>query len=121
VMRDRDISLVVADFAPCALLAARGLGIASIAVGTGYSVPPPGMASFPVLLPRYSIRIYDEAEIVELVNPVVAEFGVPRLERLPEVYASSDQFAFTLDILDPYSATRSQPLLPPVADVATEV
>jgi UDP:flavonoid glycosyltransferase YjiC (YdhE family) len=121
VMRDRNISLVIADFAPCALLAARGLGIASIAVGVGYSVPPPDMESFPVLLPRFSTRIYQEAEIVELVNSVVADFGVPKLDRLPQVYASSDQFAFTLDMLDPYADKRSAPLLPPVADVATEL
>ena len=121
VMRDRNISLVIADFAPCALLAARGLGIASIAVGVGYSVPPPDMESFPVLLPRFSTRIYQEAEIVEMVNSVVVDFGVPKLDRLPQVYASSDQFAFTLDMLDPYGDKRSAPLLPPVADVATEL
>jgi hypothetical protein len=114
VMRECDISLVIADSAPCALLAARGLGIPSVAVGTGYLVPPPDMQTFPVLLQQHATCIHDEAEIVETINSVVPEFGVPKLERLPEVYAGTDQLVFTLDMLDPYAAWRSQPLLPPM-------
>ena len=112
-MRECDISLVIADGAG-ALLAARGLGIPSVWIGTGYSTPPASMESFPVLLPRYSTRIHDEAEIVESINSVVAEFGIPKLDRLPEVYACTDQLVFTLDMLDPFTEWRSQPLLPPI-------
>jgi len=114
VMRDCEISLVIGDNAPCALLAARGLGIPSIAIGTGYTVPPSNMATFPVLLPRYSTLIYEEAETVEIINSAVSEFGVPKLERLSEVYAASDQLVFTLETLDPYTKWRTQPLLPPI-------
>lgn len=121
VMRECDISLVIADNAPCALLAARGLGIPSVAIGAGYWVPPPNMPTFPVLLPRYSTRIHDEAEIVETINSVVPEFGVPKLERLPEVYACTDQLVFTLEMLDPYAEWRSQPLLPPIIGGTAEL
>lgn len=114
VMRECDISLVIADNAPCALLAAKGLGIPSVAIGSGYWVPPPNMTTFPVLLPRHSTRIHDEAEIVDTINSVMPEFGIPKLERLPEVYACSDQLVFTLEMLDPYVEWRSQPLLPPI-------
>lgn len=114
VMRECEISLLIADNAPCALLAARGLGIPSVAIGTGYTLPPATMHAFPVLLPQYPTLIYDEAETVEIINSVVPEFGVPRLERLSEVYAASDQLAFTLDMLDPYTEWRKQPLLPPI-------
>jgi UDP:flavonoid glycosyltransferase YjiC (YdhE family) len=114
VMRECEISLLIADNAPCALLAARGLGIPSIAIGTGYLVPAANMESFPVLLPRHSTRIYDEAEIVDAINSAVPEFGVPKLERLPEIYASTDQLVFSLDMLDPYTQWRTQPLLPPI-------
>ena len=86
----------------------------TIAIGTGYLVPPAEMQEFPVLLPRYSTRIYDEAEIVDTINSVVPEFGVPKLDRLPQVYTSSDQLAFTIGMLDPYSEWRRQPLLPPI-------
>ena len=114
VMRDCDISLLIADSAPCALLAARGLGIPSVAVGTGYLLPPSDMETFPVLLPRHSTRIYDEAEIVETINSVIPQFGVPEIDRLPGVYACCDQLAFTLEMLDPYTPWRSGPLLPPI-------
>lgn len=114
VMQECDTSLVIADSAPCALLAARGLGIPSVLVGTGYFVPPPEMEAFPVFLPRHSTRIYDEADTLEAVNSVLPEFGVPHLDRLPGVYACSDQLAFTLELLDPYTEWRDQPLLPPI-------
>lgn len=114
VIRECDISLVIADNAPCALLAARGLGVPSVSIGTGYTTPPPSMETFPVLLPRHSTRIHDEAEIVEVVNSVAEEFGIPPIERLPEIYACTDQLAFTLEMLDPYTEWRSQPLLPPI-------
>lgn len=114
VMRECDISLVIADCAPCALMAARGLNIPAIAIGTGYLAPPAEMETFSILLPRYSTRIYDEAEIVDTINSVVPEFGIPKLDRLPQVYSCTDQLAFTLTMLDPYSEWRRQPLLPPI-------
>ncbi len=120
VMRECDISLLVADNAPCALLAARGLGIPSVGVGTGYLLPPPGMETFPVLLPRHSTRIYDEAEILDTINSVIPEFGVPKIDRLPGVYACSDQLAFSLDMLDPYTEWRADPLLPPITGGTVE-
>ncbi|MEQ1943998.1 hypothetical protein ABMA32_16410 [Mesorhizobium sp. VNQ89] len=120
VMRECEISLVIGDCAPCALMAARGLEIPSIAISTGYLTPPPNMDRFPVLLPQYSTCIYDEAETVQIVNSAVAEFGLPPLKGLPEIYASSDQIVFSLDILDPYSAFRDRPPLPPMLGGDTE-
>jgi UDP:flavonoid glycosyltransferase YjiC (YdhE family) len=120
VMRECDISLVIGDHAPCALLAARGLGIPSVAIGGGYWLPPSNMETFPVLLPRYSRFLYDEAETVDIINSVVPEFGIPKLKRLPEVYAASDQLVFSLDMLDPYIEWRTQPALPPIIGGAVE-
>ena len=45
---------------------------------------------------------------------MVPEFGIPKLQRLPEVYAASDQLVFSLDMLDPYIKWRTQPALPPI-------
>ncbi len=44
---------------------------------------------------------------------MVPEFGIPKLKRLPEVYAASDQLVFSLDMLDPTSS-GAQPALPPI-------
>ncbi len=120
VIQECEISLVIADNAPCALLAARGLGVPSVAIGTGYGTAPSTMEAFPILLPRFSTLIYEEAEIVEVINSVVPEFGVPKLERLSEVYASTDQLVFTLEMLDPYTAWRTRPLLPPIMSGTVE-
>lgn len=114
VLRECDISLVIGDCAPFALMAARGLGIPSIAVSTGYLTPPPNMDRFPVLLPEHSTCIYDEAETLHIVNSAVSELGLPPLKGLPEVYASSDQLVFSIDLMDPYAAFRDRPYLPPM-------
>ncbi len=50
----------------------------------------------------------------------IPDFGIPKLERLPQVYASTDQLVFTLEMLDPYASWRSQPLLPPVTGGSVE-
>ncbi|GLK81459.1 glycosyltransferase [Methylopila turkensis] len=117
VIRVREISLVIGDFAPCALLAARGLGVPACGVGTGYSCPPAAMAEFPVLLGSHPKRIYDEAEMLAAVNAAATPLGVPEFDRLPAIYDCDDQLVRTLPMLDPYVAHREGDLLPPVADV----
>lgn len=117
VIRVRDISFVVADFAPCALLAARGMGIPAVASGVGYYCPPPELLGFPILMPEHSTRLYDEREMVDIVNRATRSLGVPQIDRLPAVYSSNDQIGSSLAMLDPYDGMRSAPLLPPVADM----
>ena len=114
VMRIRRIDLVISDFAPISLLAARALGIPSVCVGTGYSAPPPGMARFPVLLPRYDELVHDEAELLENVNAVLAGAGAEPLAHFSDIYATSVSMPRTIRQLDPYDGLRAQPLLPPL-------
>jgi hypothetical protein len=115
----RDIGLLIADYAPCALMAARIAGIPSLAVGTGYGIPPPGLSGFPVFLPEYAAREADEARLAEGINRALGPLGLPRLSSLPEVYARSGEMVRTLPLLDPYAAWRdADAYLPPVADFA---
>jgi hypothetical protein len=114
VLTSRRTELLVADYSPCALMAAYGLGIPAVAVGTGYGIPPVGLETFPVFLPEYAERIYDEEEMVAGINAAVGPLGVPPLLHLSDVYRRTDELVRTFDLLDPYISDRERPLLPPV-------
>ena len=114
VLRTRRIDLVISDFAPISLLAARALDIPSVCVGTGYSAPPPGMARFPILLPRYDVLVHDEAILLDNVNAVLAGAGAAPLEHFSDIYAASVSMPRTIRQLDPYDGLRKEPLLPPL-------
>lgn len=114
IIKARRITLVIADYAPCALLAARSMGIPAAAIGTGYGLPPACMARFPVLLPEYADFIHDEAETVAQVNAAIERFGLPPISALPQVYTCDDAIATTLPELDPYADARREPLMSPV-------
>ena len=113
-IKARKSRLLIADFAPCAQLAAQIAGIPSVAVGTGYSVPPAGLDSFPILLPEYSERVFAEDELLRAVNMALAYFGGRQLARLSDIYAQSTAMPRTIAGLDPYRDWRQAPLLPPL-------
>jgi len=112
----RQTTLVIGDYAPCALMAARIAGIPALAIGTGYAIPPAGLASFPVFLPEYPEREADEDALVASLNTALGPLGLPSLVHLPDVYARSGEVVRTLEILDPYRDQRTGAYLPPVAD-----
>ncbi|UJW85189.1 hypothetical protein [Devosia sp. SL43] len=113
-IKARQSNLLVGDFSPVALLAARLAGIAAVAVGTGYSVPPADMDTFPVLIPEFATRIYDEATLVKTVNAALGHFGGLPLSRLPDIYAQALSMPRTIAALDPYVGLRSEMPLPPL-------
>jgi UDP:flavonoid glycosyltransferase YjiC (YdhE family) len=114
VLRTRRIDLVIADFAPISMLAARALGIPSVCVGTGYSTPPPGMASFPILLPEYTTLVHDEADLLANTNAVLSRLAGQPLEAFSEVYRATVSLPRTIPLLDPYNGLRSARPLPPL-------
>ncbi|GLK77124.1 hypothetical protein GCM10008171_23780 [Methylopila jiangsuensis] len=116
-MKARRAELVVADFAPCAQLAARALGLPVIVTGVGYAVPPPDLDAFPVFLTDRTARLHDEAAMVAAVNAAGAAFGLAPIDRLAAVYRADVALARTLPMLDPYDGLRAEPPLPPLADV----
>jgi len=116
VFRLRQTRLVIGDYAPCALMAARIAGIPALAIGTGYGIPPVGLKSFPVFLPEYAEREVDEAELAERISAALAPLGLPPLAHLPDVYLRSGEILRTLPMLDPYRDQRRGGYLAPVAD-----
>ena len=85
-----------------------------VAVGTGYSTPPAGMNAFPVLLAEHQTRIYPESDLLDAVNAALDHFGLPPLERFSDIYRGAISMPRTIAPLDPYTAWRSEPLLPPL-------
>lgn len=119
VLASRHVAAVLADYAPLALMAARSLGIPTVATGTGYGLPPPEMGAFPFLNPGVTRRLHDEARLLANVNQVAREIGLPPLTGLPEVYRADLPLIRTLPMLDPYAAYRRDPVyLPPVTDIS---
>lgn len=118
----RDISILIADYAPLALRAAQGLreegwDIRILSVGTGYGVPPPGLDRFPALHPAYTRVVHPEEETLARMNAVAAEFGWSPLPRLTALYEADLSLPATFPFLDPYGPWRApQDLCPPIVE-----
>lgn len=125
---ETDATILVADYAPLALWAARGLKaegweIEVLSVGTGYGLPPSRLKLFPQLLSDYDRRTTTEADTLAVLNGVAVEEGLPSLPTLPAVAQADHELAFTLAYLDPYSAERDitesfVPVLTPLPKIA---
>ena len=108
---EHDISLLIADFAPLALWAARGLrdegwAIRTVSLGVGYILPPQSLNRFPVPLPDITRLIHDEAETLANLNAVGAEFDLDPLPGLAALYRADLTLATSFEFLDPYLASR---------------
>lgn len=114
----RQTTLLIGDYAPCALMAARIANIPALAIGTGYGIPPANLTSFPAFLAEYAEREADEAALTHGLNHALGPLGLPTLSHLPQIYHRSGEIIRTLDLLDPYRGRRTAPYLPPVADYA---
>lgn len=111
LMTDLAPDILVADFAPLALLAARDR-MPRIAVGTGFTVPPSDGATFLPFEQGASARI-EETMLLAVANRALDALGGRRLDRLPELGAAEAVLPGTFAPLDPYNGHRREPLLPP--------
>lgn len=117
--------LVIAEYAPFLLAAARGR-VPTIAVGTAFSTPPASMPAFPSL--NGSPPAFPETEIVDGLNRALVRTGRPSLLAYPELLAATRTFGGSFAELDPYAEWRTEPLtmplvaggIPPEADPASE-
>ncbi len=121
VIKAQRAGLLIGDFSPCAQLAGRSLGIPVVGIGIGYHQPPAHLAEFPVLLPQFSTRVFDEQEMVDAINEAGGPLGIPRITHLAEIHAGADQIICCPDILDPYASERGRPNLPPIAEIPDAV
>ena len=113
-----ETDVLIADYAPAAMLAARTLGIPTIVVGTGYGIPPRGADEFAIFIPEYAHRHIDEEVMLAAMNEALASFGTPPLSRAPALYDVAVQLVTTLPELDPYQH-RPEGRLPSGDDVSS--
>lgn len=102
--------LVVGEFAPFLLTAARGR-IPTVAGGTGFDAPPSSMPRFPSLTGKEPA--YDEAKALELTNAAVDAAGCRKLDRLPQLFHADIELAATFAETDPYAEWRESPRTAP--------
>lgn len=101
--------LVVADFAPTALLAARSLGIPRVTFGNGFFLPPP-LVPLPPFRLDHTVdagRLANaDARALAAANHALARFGSPPLGKLADMFDADEHFLCTFPELDHY-ATRA--------------
>jgi hypothetical protein len=110
ICRSFDPHLIVADYAPGLSLYARGRWPV-LAVGNGYTLPPPEMADFPPVTSLNRPRSATEPEIIGRLNKELEKMGARPIERLPQLNEADAYGLMTIPIFDPYGTQRQQPYL----------
>jgi hypothetical protein len=99
--------LILADYSPTALLAARGTEIRTIAIGTGFCLPPKlqPIPAYATLRQSASLQqlANDESKLVALINEALKAFAAPAIASLADIFHSTNaQWLTTLPELDHY-------------------
>ena len=104
--------LVIAEYAPAAVLAAQRR-VPLMLFGSGFTLPPESMLRFP-LLHRMAPPVFSEEETLAAVNAAKAAFKWPLLDRLPQIFSGDAYFVGTFALLDPYRNERIVPAIGPI-------
>ncbi|WP_288051302.1 glycosyltransferase [Acidiphilium sp.] len=114
------IDVVLADYAPAALLAARMYGIPSVAVGSGFEIPPDSveLPSFLTDADRDApARRFSEGLVLFNVNRVLRALGAAPLERLAQVFQGARNVLTTVAELDHCGARPDATYAGPLQDL----
>lgn len=105
IIADVRPDLIVTDFAPTALLAARIAGVPSANLGCGWSTPPP-------ITPMPSLRPWDdvpadrlaasEGRVLGTINAALVSFGTLPLRDFADLFRGCTTFVCTFPELDHY-------------------
>jgi hypothetical protein len=113
-------NVVMSDYAPAALLAARICGIPSIAFGSGFEIPQ-DLPLLPSFLPDPTQdagpRWFTEGLILFNINRVLRELGTPQLERLAQVFQGTRNVLTTVAELDHCGARSDATYVGPVQNL----
>jgi hypothetical protein len=125
LMRAEQVSILVADYAPLALCAARALRdegqpIRIITTGTGYGIPPADLTTLPQLAPDYTRVIHPEPQVLASLNAAAADLGMPPLPHLSALYQADLSLIGTFACLDPYQRPAAA-LVPPLVECSAQL
>ncbi len=115
LLRATGADLAIGDFCPTLRLAARGR-VPTVMVGNGYTIPPAGRALPPIRPWQKALEPFSlehEARLLEAANAVLARRGEPPLDFLADALNGDDTLVFSIPLVDPYAAYRTEPQLPP--------
>jgi UDP:flavonoid glycosyltransferase YjiC (YdhE family) len=118
LLRTAAIDVVVSDFAPTALLAARVLGLRIEVIGPPFSVPP-AVSPLPSIRPWEQIsreRLLDtDMRVLNVMNAVLGELGASPLRDVASMFAGITPHITALAELDCYGARTSVNYIGPIA------
>lgn len=105
LLRQLRPDLLVADYAPTAILAARSLGLRSASVGIAFYSPPARRALPPLrdweAVPEQRLR-GAEAQLLRTINGVLARYGAAAMQQGADVLLGDLQLLCTWPELDHY-------------------
>lgn len=97
--------VIVFETSPTAMLASRGLDVATVAIGTGFSVPPP-VYPLPDLHhwePAADVSSRDDEDaLTSLINDVLRSSHLPAIEHLHDVFSATCTAVCSVPELDAY-------------------
>ncbi len=99
--------VIVADYCPALCMAVRGR-VPVMAMGSGFSLPPADLETFPALLPEVRPLI-DRNRFLDRLNQVQRIVGAPELPALSALLDTEARFVMCLPAFDPYAAYRAVP------------
>ena len=102
--------LMVSDFSPTSLLAARTLGIECVTYGNGFFVPPrvSPLPAFRVETPPDPAHLArSDTSVLANVNAALGQYGAAPLERLAQIFETREDFLCTFPELDHYGTRET--------------
>ncbi|QIG46415.1 glycosyltransferase family 1 protein [Nordella sp. HKS 07] len=97
--------LVIADYAPSVSLLCHER-VSVVAIGDGYTLPPPTLDSFPRLIEDVPIE-YDESDVVRRINAALSTYDRTPITRYPLINRADQHHLLTFPFLDPYRDQRA--------------
>jgi hypothetical protein len=114
IIRGYGCELLIADHAPCAVAAAHGLGLPTLQIGTGFTLPPL-VQPLPLFRPNLRVSdevlLHNEAAVLATLGAAYARLGLAAPVSMQQVLGHGQRALLTYPELDHYGIARSEAYL----------